>query len=144
MIKSTDIHTGGCMCGDVKFKATGVPVVVAHCHCEECQRSSGAGHTTGAMFAVKNVSISGALAKFNYQSRAGNTVTKSFCPKCGSALFGQNDGMADHVTISLGTFDDSSKFEPEVVVFASNRKPWDLMGEKLMTFDKHPEWKPET
>lgn len=95
------------------------------------------------MFAVKNVTISGELAKFTHQSNAGNTVTKTFCPKCGSSIFGQNDGSLDYITISLGSLDDSSMFKPEVVVFARNKKPWDLMDDTLLTFDERPDWKPE-
>lgn len=144
MIKSSDIHTGGCLCGNIKYEATGAPVVVAHCHCNDCQRSSGAGHTTGAMFAIKNVAISGDLAKFSHQSNVGTNVTKTFCPKCGSSIFGQNDGSPDYITISLGSFDDSSVFNPEVVIFAQNKKHWDVMDDTLLTFDEQPDWKPET
>lgn len=43
--------TGGCLCGAVRYEIKGKPVVVARCHCEECQKISGAGHSVGAMFA---------------------------------------------------------------------------------------------
>ena len=55
---------------------------------------------------------------------------------------GRNSGMGGYVTISVGTFDDSSTLEPQVVVFARNRKPWDVMNETLPTFDAQPDWKP--
>ena len=42
--------TGRCLCGECSYAIEGQPVVVAHCHCRDCQRLSGAGHTTGAMF----------------------------------------------------------------------------------------------
>lgn len=44
-------YTGGCLCGAVRYQISGTPVVVARCHCEECQKVSGAGHTVGVMFA---------------------------------------------------------------------------------------------
>lgn len=46
------------------------------------------------------------------------------------------------MTITLGTIDDSSEFEPQVVVFARNRKIWDAMDENIPTFEAQPNWKP--
>jgi len=47
------------------------------------------------------------------------------------------------VTISLGTLDDSSSFEPEVIVFARNQKPWDVMDKQITAFMAQPNWHPE-
>ena len=135
-------HRGGCLCGAVRFEAEGQPVVVAHCHCEACQRGSGAGHSTGAMFPVSCVRLTGNVSEYQYRADNGNEVTKVFCPSCGSSILGRNTGTKDHVTIALGTLDDSTTFEPQVVVFARNRKPWDTMDQDLMTFEEQPNWKP--
>ncbi len=144
MDKKSEIHTGGCLCGNIQYEATGTAVVVAHCHCDDCQRASGAGHTTGAMFATTQFTITGNFAEYALVSNAGNRVTKVFCPTCGSPIYGRNDGMEGFVTISLGTMDDSSGFEPEVVIFANNKKPWDIMNDTLATFPTQPEWSPKT
>jgi hypothetical protein len=141
-IEKTLIHRGGCLCGGVRYEAAGTPVVVAHCHCEDCQRSSGAGHSTGAMFASENFHLQGKTAQYVLESSRGNQVTKLFCPVCGSSILGSNSAMAGFVTVSLGTFDDSSLLTPQVVVFARNKKPWDVMDESLPTFDTQPDWKP--
>ncbi len=143
MDKNSEIHTGGCLCGNIRYEITGAPVVVAHCHCKDCQRVSGAGHTTGAMFATTQFTITGSFAEYSLESNAGNQVTKVFCPTCGSPIFGRNDGMEGFVTVSLGTLDDSSTFKPEVVIFASNKKTWDIMSDTLPTFLAQPEWSPE-
>jgi hypothetical protein len=34
-------------------------------------------------------------------------------------------------------------FEPAVVIFARNRKPWDVMDSSLPTFESQPRWRPE-
>jgi hypothetical protein len=34
--KETEI-TGGCMCGAVRYEATGSPTNVAYCHCDDCR-----------------------------------------------------------------------------------------------------------
>lgn len=136
------IHRGGCHCGAVRYQATGKPVIVAHCHCEDCQRLSGAGHSTGAMFAVENFQLEGSVSEYALDADNGNRVTKAFCPTCGSQILGRNSGSTGHVTVSLGTLDDSSALQPQVTIFARNRKPWDLMSEDIATFADQPDWKP--
>ena len=143
MIDTTSrVHRGGCLCGAVRYAAEGQPLVVAHCHCKNCQRESGAGHSTGAMFPVDRFRLTGHVAEYKLESDNGNKVTRVFCPACGSPILGRNSAMKGYVTITLGTVDDSSEFVPQVVVFARNRKPWDKMDESLPTFEAQPNWRP--
>jgi hypothetical protein len=142
-IGSDQIHKGRCLCGSVEYEAEGVPVIVAHCHCEDCQRLTGAGHSSGAMFATSRFRLTGTVREYQLTSDAGNVVTREFCPSCGSPILGRNTGMPGFVTVSLGTLEDSSAFEPGVVVFARNRKPWDTMDASVPTFAAQPQWRPE-
>jgi hypothetical protein len=136
-------HRGRCLCGAVRFEATGVPVIVAHCCCEDCQRLTGAGHSTGAMFPSARLRLEGAVREFNLQSEAGNTVTRVFCPACGSPILGRNTGMPGFVTIALGALEDSSAFQPGVTIFARSRRPWDVMDQSIPTFEAQPPWRPD-
>lgn len=142
-IDSNLVHHGQCLCGAVAFEAKGAPVVVAHCHCRDCQRLTGAGHSTGAMFPLDRFSIRGPVREYRLKSEAENEVTRVFCPSCGSPILGRNTAMPGFVTISLGTLDDSSMFEPVVTIFARNRKPWDAMDDSIATFEAQPQWRPE-
>lgn len=134
--------TGRCLCGACAFTIAGDPIVVAHCHCLDCQRLSGAGHTTGAMFAEAGVTITGEPATYELTSDAGNTVTRLFCGACGSPLFGKNTGMPGVMTVSAGALDAPDGLAPQVVVFARTRRAWDVMDPALPTFDGQPAWKP--
>lgn len=142
-ITEEQIHKGCCLCGQVRYEAEGIPRIVAHCHCVDCQRLTGAGHSTGAMFHVSKFRLTGSTAEYKLKSENGNVVTRVFCPSCGSPILGRNTGMDGYVTISLGTLEDSSDFEPAVVVFARNRKPWDAMIDSVPTFDGQPSWNPD-
>ena len=33
--------TGGCVCGAIRYECSAVPLMMLHCHCRDCQRSSG-------------------------------------------------------------------------------------------------------
>ena len=136
------IRNGHCLCGGVQYQVTGNPIIVAHCHCDDCKRQSGAGHSTGAMYAVDNFTITGEVAEYKLTSAASNIVTKLFCPKCSSPILGKNSGAEGYVTVSLGTLDDTNDFKPEVVVFAENRNHWDLMDESIESYNGQPDWKP--
>ena len=137
------MREGRCLCGAVTYEIEGDPVVVAHCHCTDCQRVSGAGHATGAMFAAEQVQVRGAVAEFELESEAKSTVTRTFCPKCGTPLFGRNTRMVGFLTVSVGTLDDPDSVTPQVAVFARTRRRWDFADSALPTFDAQPEWKPE-
>ena len=42
MTDAADKFEGGCLCGSVRFIATGKPKAVYWCHCESCRKHSGA------------------------------------------------------------------------------------------------------
>ena len=134
---------GSCCCGHVKYEIEGEPIVVAHCHCIDCQKRSGAGHTTGAMFLEKNFTVEGMLSKFDQVTDQGKTTTHFFCTHCGSQLYGKNTEMPEVVTVSAGTLEDPNAVEPEVAVFDKNRNHWDKMDGSLETHDDMPDWKPD-
>lgn len=136
------MRSGRCLCGKVTYEIDGEPVVVAHCHCRDCQRLTGAGHSTGAMFPVEGIRIAGAVSEFRLHAESGNAVTRTFCGGCGSPLFGRNTGMAGVMTVCVGTLDDPGAVTPQVTVFARSRNAWDAVETGLPTFDAQPAWKP--
>jgi hypothetical protein len=139
----TNKYSGKCVCGAVTYEIDGPPVIVAQCHCEECRRLSGTGHTVGAVFSSKAVKLSGELAKFNYNSGKASEVTRAFCPSCGSPIYGTNTRMPDHQTFTLGTMDVTTGLEVQVVIFERDKKHWDQLGEDVVSFATQPDWQPD-
>ncbi|WP_208990275.1 GFA family protein [Pseudovibrio brasiliensis] len=136
-------RSGRCMCGAVSYKIDGDPVVTAQCHCEECRRTSGTGHSIGAMFRVDQVKISGDLGEYVYTSANGSQVTKAFCPNCGSPIYGCNTNAPDHMTLPLGSMDNAEDLEVQVVIFNRDKQHWDTLPETTAIFETQPDWKPE-
>ena len=134
---------GGCLCGAITYKINGKPIVVAHCSCRDCQKVSGAGHSTGAMFPVEQISVAGEMAEYKSLAESGNMVSHLFCPTCSSRLFGKNTGMPGVMTVAVGTLNDSDMFEPQVAIFARSRRHWDLADTRVQSFDAQPAWRPE-
>jgi hypothetical protein len=79
----SDQFEGSCLCGAVRFVATGQPASVVWCHCESCHKHSGAPVSVFVAFQRNAyVVIEGQITKFN--SSPGRW--RGFCAKCGSTL----------------------------------------------------------
>ena len=54
-----DRVTGGCLCGNVRIVASGLPYRVGLCHCLDCRKHHGALFHTSAVFPQDAVTIEG-------------------------------------------------------------------------------------
>ena len=113
--------TGGCLCGAVRYRATGAPESTSHCHCTSCRRAAGGPTLAWAIFAEEAVEIThGTLAI--YQSSPG--VERGFCARCGTALSyrrANRPGLFDVTTASL---DDPEAFPPTKEIWVEERLSW--------------------
>jgi hypothetical protein len=95
------------------------------------------------MFAADKFKVRGDVSEFRLDSETGSIVTRTFCPRCGSPLFGRNSRMTGFVTVSVGTLEDPNSVTPQVVIFDRSRRQWDSIDGHLPTFEAQPRWKPE-
>jgi hypothetical protein len=54
-----DRFTGGCLCGNVRIVASGLPYRVGICHCLDCRKRHGALFHASAVFPQDAVTIDG-------------------------------------------------------------------------------------
>jgi hypothetical protein len=130
--------SGQCLCGNVKYTITSRPLRMAQCHCDDCRKSSGTGHTSNAFFRKTDVEVEGKTSSFASITDTDSTATRHFCPKCGSRLFGYSSVATDIMSISAGTLDDSSWFKANAIVYNKRRPEWDLMDKTIPTFEEMP------
>ena len=126
---SEPFATGQCLCGSVRFIAKAKPVRMAQCHCRDCQRVSGAGHTSNALFEAADVQVTGETSSYAVTADSGNTFTRHF------AL---NSGRPGKIILTAGAFDDSRWFSPQVVLYARSRHDWDSAGDGVPCFEAMP------
>ena len=107
-----DRFTGGCLCGKVRFVATGRPYRVGLCHCLDCRKHHGAVFHASAVFPQNAVLIEGKTHE--YQGR-------HFCPACGSSVFSRS---GDETEVNLGSLDETDQFMPTYELFTSRRESW--------------------
>src|SRR6056300_637762 len=97
---------GSCLCGAIKFEFDENAVTTAfHCHCKDCQRVTGSGKATVAMFPETAVKIVGEIKTYSNLGTDGSHVKRGFCPNCGSQMFTFVEEIPDHVFIKAGTMD---------------------------------------
>lgn len=104
--------TGGCLCGRLRFSATGAPLRVGVCHCLNCRKHHGAPFFAAAIFPFGAVTITGAQRL--YEGRG-------FCPDCGSSVLAQSDG---EIELHLGALDTPDQFVPDYELWVIRRESW--------------------
>ena len=131
-------RTGGCLCGAVRYEATADPVMTGFCYCQSCQKLSGSGHAFHAALPEAALRLTGETRGYAWKANSGSTVTTSFCPTCGSPVFGKSSGMPGMVTIRVASLDDPSAIAPQMAVFTSRLRPWDHLDPGLPAFPEMP------
>ena len=104
--------TGGCLCGDVRIRASGEPYRVGLCHCLDCRKHHGALFAATAIFPEDAVTVEGETRE--YQGR-------HFCPRCGSSIFART---GDEVEVHLGALDAPNQLKPTYELWTVRRESW--------------------
>jgi hypothetical protein len=104
--------TGGCLCGKVRFEATGRPYRVGLCHCLDCRKHHGALFNASAMFREDAVTVTGETRDF---------LGRHFCPQCGSSVFARS---GDEVEVHLGALDAPNQLTPTYENWTVRRESW--------------------
>ena len=129
--------TGGCLCGAIRYRLTGEPVVSRICWCRDCQHLSGNG-TVNVIFPSSSIEVEGNPSQYISVADSGNHVRRRFCPTCGSHLFADNTGRSGFTVIRVGTLDDPSSINPTANIWASSAPSWACFNPELQRFEKQP------
>ena len=113
--------TGGCLCGEVRYRITAAPVEAQYCHCRMCQRAHGA-----PVIAWLTVPLDG------FAVTAGNPVAyrssakafRHFCGSCGTPLTWREADNPRLVDVSIGSLDNPEAIAPTMHVWTDSRIAW--------------------
>ena len=116
--------TGGCACGAIRYQCSQEPVAMLNCHCQDCQRSSGAPFASGIVVAVLATEITGTPKTHVVRGSTGGATARSFCSDCGTPLF--------------TTLDDPSGFKPMLDIWTSRSPTWVCLDPEIPHFPESP------
>jgi hypothetical protein len=126
---------GGCHCNSVTLTIANKPKMMIQCHCLDCQKFTGAGHSSLAYFDITDVDIRGKSVDYSVIADSGAEMKRFFCPSCGSRIFGSNSERPDLLAIYIGCLEDSRWYKPQAVIYASRRYDWDITSDDIPQFD---------
>ena len=124
-------HSGGCLCGAVRYEVRGSLRDVINCHCTMCQRLHGAfgAHSKARKADIAIVEDRG-LAWYATSKRA----RRGFCRRCGSNLFWEPVGQ-DATGIVAGTLDQPSDLKTIGHIFVGEKGDFYNLSDDLPKFE---------
>ncbi len=117
-------RTASCACGSLSVACAGEPVLVALCHCLECQKRTGGPFGVAAFYPEAAVATAGAATTYRRTGDSGEDITFHFCPTCGSSVFWYPMIKPGMVAIAVGAFADPAFPAPAKQVYTGHRHAW--------------------
>ena len=135
----SDIWTGGCACGAIRYEIAGEPMVMNDCQCRDCQHKSGTGHGSYLTFASrKGVTLRGRATEWAVAGDSGNVKSHAFCPACGAPVYLTFKAWPDLFTIHAASLDNPARYRPQMVTYGLRGHAWDHVDAALPKFEKMP------
>jgi hypothetical protein len=125
----SEVTTGRCHCGDIRFEYQGAPLEAGYCHCESCRRS------TSQPFVVYVAIDKGSFrytrgTPVGYASSPG--VERTHCGRCGSQISYEN---SKEFALWVGTLDDPTRVTPTYHCYVAEQLPWIEIADELPRYE---------
>ncbi len=135
MSDSKEHHEGGCFCGAVRYKITGLPDWSSHCHCRSCQSAVGAAYTAWIRVKAENFEVTkGEISTFTL---AG--AERGFCSSCGTSLtYIAEEEWPGQVGLLAPTLDEPGIASPSAHVYLDHKLPWVKLDDELEQYPQFP------
>jgi hypothetical protein len=133
------IATGGCLCGAIRYTASGPPRLAGLCFCGDCRKASGSGFMPFMGYDAGQLQVSGTPKQHRSLSARGTEAVRNFCGDCGGLVFGGIIGVDTSHTIYAGSLNDPTMFVPTIGIFGRDRPAWAAVPPGIIMFDTMPD-----
>jgi hypothetical protein len=117
--------SGRCLCGAISYDCDAEPAMTLMCHCDDCQRTSGAGFSVNVVVPTDALTVTGEPSVYETTGTdSGQARGRQFCSTCGSTLFTTLGDMPQLIVIKAGTLDDRSAVRPQMEIWTDSAQPW--------------------
>ena len=113
-------YVGGCLCGQVRWRATAEPANVRVCHCRLCQKATGGPFFARAIFAAAAFSWTGETTAWPTSPR----IMRRSCARCGTPMFAEPNDPPARIAVSAATCDDRHALAPDVHIWTAEKVDW--------------------
>lgn len=131
MTNNSHKHTGGCLCGAVRYEITGPLRDVVNCHCSMCQRLHGiyGAHSKAPKSNIRVTEDRG----LNWYATS-ESARRGFCNVCGSSLFWEPFDQ-DATGIIAGTLDQPTQLKTIGHIFVGEKSDFYEILDNAPQFD---------
>jgi hypothetical protein len=129
------IHSGSCLCGQVRFEIEGDFERFFFCHCQRCRKGTGTAHGANLFSSSAKVTWLSGQDKINQYNVPDSRHSRAFCVACGGALPRERPGM---LVVPAGSLDTDVHTPPTAHIFVASRANWDKNLESVRAFDELP------
>ena len=138
-VKMPDLPlTGGCQCGQVRYRINAAPYVFYLCHCTECQRHTSSAFGESLRIKGSDLEVAGELKTYRRMSESGKTREGHFCPDCGVRIVHGTQG-SDMVNIKAGTLDDATWLVPAGHIWTRSKQRFVAIGDDELQYEQQPD-----
>ena len=136
IVVSEPVFTGGCFCGNVRYRATGTARNLCFCHCESCRRAAGAPYVAWGSFDRTRFHVSEGQLTLKQSSPR---VSRGFCAECGTSITYTNEGRPEDIDVTLSTLDDPAILPPRAHIWVEDKLPWVSIGDDVPAYPTVPD-----
>ncbi len=135
MIKAGELHSGGCLCGAIRYDLTGPSLFESQCCCRDCQKATGTGHTTIVGILREQLTVHGVPQVHVCTGESGGDVARHFCGVCAGRIFTSGTLPGDIVMVQAGSLDDPNAVTPQNVIYGKDVVAWDHFDPRLKVYE---------
>jgi len=129
---------GACQCGKVTYQLLAAPLMIAACHCRQCQKLSTSAFSITAVVNKTDIKFSGEMHEWSRLADNGNTNGARFCPGCGNRIYHFNPNDPDKIKLKPSTLSDTRAIQPTMHIWTSEKQDWFILPTNLPTHEKQP------
>lgn len=127
------ILTGGCLCGNVKYRVEGKPFGAEYCHCSMCRKSVGSATVNWMDFKIGQVTW---LVEQPKVFASSEHTRRGFCPECGGSMTFSDTRHPEYLSLTMGTLDDPDLVKPTIHIYAEDQIGWLNIVDECKRFAK--------
>jgi hypothetical protein len=124
---------GGCMCGDIRYRIVGEPLVTSFCHCRSCRLATGAPAAAWVIVRDGDLVIDqGTPVLF----RSSPHVERTFCGRCGTSLTYRRADREGSIDVHTATLDEPDAFPPVREIWLEDKIAWMATNDRFTPYPR--------
>ncbi len=132
------MHTGGCLCGAIRYRIEGPLAPIQLCHCGQCRKAQGGPFASNIPVSADSFEmLQGGAQLSAYESSPGKR--RWFCGDCGSPLYSESDAIPGVLRLRAGTLDSPVESRPASHAYVASKADWWTINDEL---PQHPGARP--